>query len=157
MVQKMEKEDADFKAVPEILTLCINNCGVTGSPATKNMCQKCFSASSSAASSSAKSRRSMIFGSTASTSDPADAVGRDLVLSQDRKETEGVAEAGVTKKTVNRCSGCCKKVGLTGFWCRCGELFCAEHRTSPKAASFTGWLRTTFETQRSQDVSNHIA
>ncbi|KAK2990845.1 hypothetical protein RJ640_016163 [Escallonia rubra] len=128
MAQKTEKEDADFKAVPEILTLCINNCGVTGSPATKNMCQKCFSASSSAASSSAKSRRSMISGSTASTSDPADAVGRDLVLSQDRKETEGVAEAGVTKKTVNRCSGCCKKVGLTGFRCRCGELFCAEHR-----------------------------
>ncbi|KAK2984940.1 hypothetical protein RJ640_017748 [Escallonia rubra] len=60
MAQKTEKEDADFKAVPEILTLCINNCGVTGSPATKNMCQKCFSASSSAASSSAKSRRSMI-------------------------------------------------------------------------------------------------
>ncbi|KAK2969762.1 hypothetical protein RJ640_028042 [Escallonia rubra] len=60
MAQKTEKEDADFKVVPEILTLCINNCGVTGSPATKNMCQKCFSASSSAASSSAKSRRSMI-------------------------------------------------------------------------------------------------
>ncbi|KAK2967977.1 hypothetical protein RJ640_015422 [Escallonia rubra] len=100
MTQKTEKEDADFKAVPEILTLCINNCGVTGSPATKNMCQKCFSASFSAASSSTKSRRSMSSGLTASTSDPADAVGRDLVLSQDRKETEGVAEAGVTKKTI---------------------------------------------------------
>ncbi|KAB1224810.1 Zinc finger A20 and AN1 domain-containing stress-associated protein 5 [Morella rubra] len=29
---------------------------------------------------------------------------------------------------VNRCSGCRRKVGLTGFRCRCGELFCAEHR-----------------------------
>ncbi|KAK3019538.1 hypothetical protein RJ639_004326 [Escallonia herrerae] len=134
MAQKTEKEDADFKAVPEILTLCINNCGVTGSPATKNMCQKCFTASSAAASttSSAKSRRSMISGSTVSTSDLADVAGRDVVSSQDRKETEEVAEAGVTKKTVNRCSGCCKKVGLTGFRCRCGELFCAEHRYSDR-------------------------
>ncbi|KAL2536735.1 Zinc finger A20 and AN1 domain-containing stress-associated protein 5 [Forsythia ovata] len=33
---------------------------------------------------------------------------------------------------VNRCSGCRKKVGLTGFRCRCGELFCSEHRYSDR-------------------------
>ncbi|KAK7846954.1 zinc finger a20 and an1 domain-containing stress-associated protein 5 [Quercus suber] len=32
------------------------------------------------------------------------------------------------KREVNRCFGCRRKVGLTGFRCRCGELFCAEHR-----------------------------
>ncbi|GAB2218361.1 hypothetical protein Droror1_Dr00001582 [Drosera rotundifolia] len=31
------------------------------------------------------------------------------------------------RKTVNRCSGCRKRVGLTGFRCRCGEMFCSEH------------------------------
>ncbi|ONK77757.1 uncharacterized protein A4U43_C02F10220 [Asparagus officinalis] len=30
----------------------------------------------------------------------------------------------------NRCSCCRKKVGLTGFRCRCGELFCSRHRYS---------------------------
>ncbi|XP_073099744.1 zinc finger AN1 domain-containing stress-associated protein 15 [Elaeis guineensis] len=30
----------------------------------------------------------------------------------------------------NRCSTCRKKVGLTGFRCRCGDLFCGRHRYS---------------------------
>ncbi|XP_059628863.1 zinc finger A20 and AN1 domain-containing stress-associated protein 5-like [Cornus florida] len=32
------------------------------------------------------------------------------------------------RREVNRCVGCRRKVGLTGFRCRCGELFCSEHR-----------------------------
>ncbi|GJZ36438.1 zinc finger A20 and AN1 domain-containing stress-associated protein 5-like protein [Tanacetum coccineum] len=38
----------------------------------------------------------------------------------------------VEKKVVNRCSGCRKRVGLTGFRCRCGELFCEKHRYSDR-------------------------
>lgn len=37
-----------------------------------------------------------------------------------------------TKKKKNRCATCRKKVGLTGFECRCGGLFCAIHRYSDK-------------------------
>nr|ABI23728.1 stress-tolerance zinc finger protein [Chrysanthemum x morifolium] len=33
---------------------------------------------------------------------------------------------------VNRCSRCRKRVGLTGFRCRCGHLFCGEHRYSDR-------------------------
>ncbi|XP_070545841.1 AN1-type zinc finger protein 6-like [Ptychodera flava] len=36
-----------------------------------------------------------------------------------------------TKKR-NRCYTCRKKVGLTGFECRCGGLFCSIHRYSDK-------------------------
>ncbi|XP_013778320.1 AN1-type zinc finger protein 6-like [Limulus polyphemus] len=32
------------------------------------------------------------------------------------------------KKKKNRCQLCRKKVGLTGFECRCGGLFCSVHR-----------------------------
>ncbi|KAG5847799.1 hypothetical protein ANANG_G00130040 [Anguilla anguilla] len=35
-------------------------------------------------------------------------------------------------KKKNRCFSCRKKVGLTGFDCRCGNLFCAVHRYSDK-------------------------
>ncbi|KAM8889891.1 AN1-type zinc finger protein 5 isoform 1-T2 [Synchiropus picturatus] len=35
-------------------------------------------------------------------------------------------------KKKNRCFSCRKKVGLTGFDCRCGNLFCAIHRYSDK-------------------------
>ncbi|GFP87047.1 zinc finger a20 and an1 domain-containing stress-associated protein 5, partial [Phtheirospermum japonicum] len=33
-------------------------------------------------------------------------------------------------REVTRCSesGCRKKVGLMGFRCRCGDVFCSEHR-----------------------------
>ncbi|XP_050035131.1 AN1-type zinc finger protein 5 isoform X3 [Dermacentor andersoni] len=34
------------------------------------------------------------------------------------------------KKKKNRCRICRKKVGLTGFQCRCGGLFCSLHRYS---------------------------
>ncbi|XP_059083995.1 uncharacterized protein LOC131881216 isoform X1 [Tigriopus californicus] len=36
------------------------------------------------------------------------------------------------KKKKNRCGCCKKKVGLTGFTCRCGGLFCSIHRYSDK-------------------------
>jgi len=36
------------------------------------------------------------------------------------------------KKKKNRCFNCKKKVGLTGFTCRCGGLFCSMHRYSDK-------------------------
>ncbi|XP_060762727.1 AN1-type zinc finger protein 5a isoform X2 [Neoarius graeffei] len=39
-------------------------------------------------------------------------------------------DAGKPKK--NRCFTCRKRVGLTGFDCRCGQLFCGIHRYSDK-------------------------
>lgn len=41
-------------------------------------------------------------------------------------------EAKDTKKKKNRCMSCKKKLGLTGFACRCGGLFCAIHRYTDK-------------------------
>ena len=36
------------------------------------------------------------------------------------------------QKHKNRCFSCRKKIGLTGFTCRCGYVFCSEHRYSDK-------------------------
>merc|ERR1712227_1134654 len=46
-------------------------------------------------------------------------------------EKEKKEEAKDSKKK-NRCLSCKKKVGLTGFTCRCGGLFCSIHRYSDK-------------------------
>ncbi|GKV13097.1 hypothetical protein SLEP1_g24164 [Rubroshorea leprosula] len=54
MAQRTEKEETEFK-VPETLSLCINNCGLTGNLATNNMCQKCFNATTATTSSSPSS------------------------------------------------------------------------------------------------------
>lgn len=43
---------------------------------------------------------------------------------------DGKPAESPAKKSLNRCEKCKKKVGLTGFTCRCGSLFCALHRLS---------------------------
>ncbi|XP_010547246.1 PREDICTED: zinc finger A20 and AN1 domain-containing stress-associated protein 5-like [Tarenaya hassleriana] len=149
MAQRTEKEETEFK-VPETLTLCVNNCGVTGNPATNNMCQKCFNATTASSSSSSVSS---IAGANNVVKEGGVGVGGGPIskktarssalrsLSKDRSDLSPVKviigrnrESDVTEveKIVNRCSGCRRKVGLTGFRCRCGELFCAEHRYSDR-------------------------
>lgn len=48
--------------------------------------------------------------------------------SDSTNQTNGAEPKEQKKK--NRCSVCRKKVGLTGFQCRCGGLFCSLHRYS---------------------------
>uniref|UniRef100_A0A1B6LWC0 AN1-type domain-containing protein n=1 Tax=Graphocephala atropunctata TaxID=36148 RepID=A0A1B6LWC0_9HEMI len=52
-----------------------------------------------------------------------------------KEETKGAVggreekdDQGAKKMRKNRCAVCRKKVGLTGFVCRCGGLYCAAHR-----------------------------
>ncbi|XP_057482798.1 zinc finger A20 and AN1 domain-containing stress-associated protein 5-like [Actinidia eriantha] len=54
----------------------------------------------------------------------------DLVVPSQLRQTAAADE--VKRRGVNRCSGCRRKVGLTGFRCRCGDLFCSEHRYSDR-------------------------
>ncbi|XP_005993851.1 AN1-type zinc finger protein 5 [Latimeria chalumnae] len=56
--------------------------------------------------------------------------GTALEAAQDSSEDDKTPEKPKQKK--NRCFTCRKKVGLTGFDCRCGNLFCAVHRYSDK-------------------------
>ena len=49
----------------------------------------------------------------------------DALVSGEDEETK-------TKEVPNRCNACRKRVGLMGFSCRCGNLFCAVHRYSDK-------------------------
>ncbi|KMZ63825.1 hypothetical protein ZOSMA_397G00110 [Zostera marina] len=49
---------------------------------------------------------------------------------EEEEEEEEKEENSLTVKLINRCSTCRKRVGLAGFRCRCGNLFCARHRYS---------------------------
>ncbi|KAK9692372.1 hypothetical protein RND81_09G259800 [Saponaria officinalis] len=53
-------------------------------------------------------------------------------VSDQQDTAAATAGGGVGGAVVKRCSGCRKRVGLTGFRCRCGDLFCAEHRYSDR-------------------------
>jgi len=51
------------------------------------------------------------------------------VCSEEKKKEEEKKDG---KKKKNRCFVCKKKLGLTGFSCRCDGLFCAVHRYTDK-------------------------
>ncbi|KAK8914519.1 Zinc finger AN1 domain-containing stress-associated protein 15 [Platanthera zijinensis] len=44
--------------------------------------------------------------------------------------TKPIEESHPPARLGIRCSSCMKRVGLTGFRCRCGDLFCSRHRYS---------------------------
>jgi hypothetical protein len=141
MAQRDKKEEPTELRAPEI-TLCANNCGFPGNPATQNLCQSCFLAATAPSPSSPTSSCS----SSAVPSQPRPAVADqepaapaaafDPSSPQDAAAAAPSAEAAKAPRTssssVNRCSSCRKRVGLTGFRCRCGELFCGQHRYSDR-------------------------
>jgi hypothetical protein len=63
-------------------------------------------------------------------SEPASATVEPAAAVEEVKAVE--AEAPAKKKEPTRCFTCNKKVGLTGFKCRCEGLFCGVHRYSDK-------------------------
>jgi len=57
--------------------------------------------------------------------------GTEAVAAQASTEgSSGSPEKEGAKKKKNKCLMCKKKVGLTGFTCRCGGLYCSVHRYS---------------------------
>ena len=70
-----------------------------------------------------------LFKSTMTTEVSSEDVVATAVATSNRVRSEGFSFrfGSEVKREVNRCFGCRRKVGLTEFWCQCGELFCAEH------------------------------
>ncbi|XP_047947712.1 zinc finger A20 and AN1 domain-containing stress-associated protein 5-like [Salvia hispanica] len=135
MAQRTEKEETEFKVVPETMSLCVK-CGVAGnSSAANNLCQKCFNATAAASTSVGAVAKPLnhvlLEKSFRSSSFLPERRLASAAASRDLKRETSVAAIPM-KREVNRCSGCRKKVGLTGFRCRCGDLFCADHRYSDR-------------------------
>ncbi|XP_051141604.1 zinc finger A20 and AN1 domain-containing stress-associated protein 5-like [Andrographis paniculata] len=117
MAQKRDKDQTELKP-PETLPICTPPQGIT-SPALQ---QQIPAARSPPEASDLKASGAC---------DP-----RAASASPAGEDAAAVRTAATLKRPreVNRCSGsgCRKRVGLIGFRCRCGEVFCSEHRYSDR-------------------------
>ncbi|KAF3776024.1 Zinc finger A20 and AN1 domain-containing stress-associated protein 5 [Nymphaea thermarum] len=131
MAKQRETEETTELKVPDGLGLCAADCSFSGnSPvasAAADTCQKRFNDTADLPTPSDSSREAPAVRSPAE----ADAGSSPEPSGGDRRKRPEppVDEAA---RRPNRCFGCRKRVGLTGFRCRCGELFCGEHRYSDR-------------------------
>ncbi|KAM3344346.1 hypothetical protein P3S68_026438 [Capsicum galapagoense] len=128
----MESSKETGRGAPEDPVLCINNCDFLGSAATMNMCSKCqkdmILLKQEHAKLAAASNKDVVCRSSSSDESELALAGAAVASADLDSQISQVK----SKEGLNNCTACRKRVGLTGFSCKCVDLFCAVHHYADK-------------------------
>ncbi|XP_047261919.1 zinc finger A20 and AN1 domain-containing stress-associated protein 8-like [Capsicum annuum] len=126
----MESSKETGWRAPEDPVFCINDCDFFDSAATMNMCSKCqkdmILLKQEHAKLAAASSKDVIRRSSGNDESELALAGAAVAFADLASQISQVK----SKEGLKKCTACRKRVGLMGFSCKCGDLFCAVHHYS---------------------------
>jgi len=119
------KEPSKADGPPPVSVPCVGGCGFFGTAKTENYCSKCYMKKQKEEDEASGKGRKEKEDADKSKPDEEKKEGEEGATMEVEAAEEEKREE---QKDKTKCWVCSKKIGLTGFECRCGYFFCSKHR-----------------------------